>query len=313
MTRLNLAGAALCGLILGAAFLTGEGAHHYFNLTGLLIVVAGTFGATLLSFPSKVLGSSIRVAWNVYRVEAVTPARVVEALMELALLSRQDGMLSLQNHEGRTEVTYLKTALEMLVDGYSESEMRDLLHTESTFFLRRREELERVFRHMAQLAPSFGVAGSVVGLIGLLTGLGDLAVILESIPLALTSTLYGVLLGSFVFHPIAESIHSKTEQEMFLQRLIVEGVVAVQRESNPSRLERKLLSFLTPAARPRNQQSFDQIRRKYRKLQMQRDESGMPLHVHGASGSPKGSSTATRRDPKPARRYPAAPGTSPNR
>lgn len=305
MSRINLAGAALCALIMTAAFLSGEGAHHYLNLTGLLIVVAGTLGATLLSFPSAMLRSALHVAWNVYRVEPVTPARVVEALMELALLSRHDGMLSLQNIEGRTDVTYLKTALEMLVDGYEEQEMRDLLQTESTFFLRRREELERVFRHIAQLSPAFGVAGSVVGLIGLLTGIGDVSTILASIPIALTSTLYGVLFGSFIFQPIAESIHSKTEQEMFLQRLIVEGVVAVHRESNPSRLERKLLSFLTPAARPRNQQSFDQIRRKYRKLKMQRGSAELELRVHGRDESAR--ATSSTREPGSSRRFPAAP------
>ena len=303
MTRHNLGGAALCAVVLLGAFLAGEGAHHYLNLTGLLIVLAGTAGATLMSFPTGVLRSAFRVAWNVYKVEPVTPASVVEALMELALQSRRDGMLSLQGLEGRTEVTYLKTALEMLVDGYEEPEIRDLLQTESTFFLRRREELERVFRHMAQLAPAFGVAGSVVGLIGMLTGLGEIAVILENIPLALTSTLYGVLLGSFVFHPIAESIHSKTDKEMFLQQLIVEGVVAVHQERNPTRLERKLLSFLTPAARPGNQQSFDQIRRKYRKLQLERDGAGFQVRIHGADApAADAAAPAAPRRPRPAPR-----------
>lgn len=280
MTRINLVGAALCAFVLIGAFLIGDGAHHYLNATGIVIVVAGTVGATLLSFPAALLRSAFRVVWNVYRVEPVTAASIVEALMELAQLSRHDGLLSLQRFEDRTEVSFLKTALEMLVDGYDEREIRDLLQTESTFFARRREEHERVFRHMAQLAPAFGVAGSVVGLIGTLAGLGETSVILETIPLALTSTLYGVLLGNFVFHPIAESLHSKTAQELFLQQLIVEGVVAVHQERNPSRLERKLLSFLTPAARPRNQQSFDEIRRRYRKLQLAGDRGRSELRIH---------------------------------
>ena len=271
MTRGNLIGAAACAAVFVLAFATGEGAEHYLNLAGLVIVLAGTAGATLLSFPMPILRSAFHVARNVYRVEPVTPAVVVDAIMDIALRSRHDGMLSLQRMEEHMEVAFLKSALEMLVDGYQEREIRDVLQTEITFFSRRRDELERVFRTMAQLSPAFGVAGSVVGLIGLLAGLGETAAILASIPLALTSTLYGVVLGSFVFSPIAESIHSKTRQEMFLQRMIIEGVIAVHRESNPKRLERKLLSFLTPSARPGNQQSFDQIRRRYRKLQVERN------------------------------------------
>jgi chemotaxis protein MotA len=160
-------------------------------------------------------------------------------------------------------VSFLKSALEMLVDGWDEREIRDVLLTELTFFRRRRQEHERVFRHTARLAPAFGVAGSVVGLIGMLTGLGDTGVILETIPLALTSTLYGIVLCNFVLTPMAESIFFKTQQELLLYKLIVDGVSAIQQEKNPHKLERKLSSFLTPAARARNQRSFAEIRRKY--------------------------------------------------
>ena len=188
---------------------------------------------------------------------------------------------TIERLEGNTDVTFLKSALEMLVDGYDEGEIRDILTTEMYFFRRRRQAHERVFRNLAQVAPAFGVAGSVVGLVGMLTGLGDTGIILKSIPIALTSTLYGVVLGNFVFNPIAESICSKTEQELLLKQLIVEGVAAVHREPRPTRLERKLLSFLTPAARPLSQRSFDEIRKKYRRLRLEGD-------------------TTAARDPRPA-------------
>jgi chemotaxis protein MotA len=266
----NVAGAALCALILLAVFLAGEGRVHYLNAPGLLIVLAGTCGATLLSFPMSGLRAGIRVAWNVYRVQPVAPATVVGGLVDIALRSRSDGVLALEDLEDNTEVSFLKSALELLVDGYDEREIRESLGTEMSFFVQRRAEHERVFRHMAQLAPAFGVAGSVVGLIGMLTGLGDTRIILETIPLALTSTLYGVVLGSFVCSPIAESIRSKTQQELLLQRLILEGVVAVQQERKPDRLERRLLSFLTPAERPSHQRSFDEIHARY--VRQRRDE-----------------------------------------
>jgi len=80
----------------------------------------------------------------------------------------------------------------------------------------------------------------------------------------------------------------KTEQELLIKRLIVEGVVAVQQERNPSKLERKLLSFLTPSARPRNQRSFEQIRRKYRALQRERREVRAP--ARRAELPPRGAS-----------------------
>ncbi len=72
-------------------------------------------------------------------------------------------------------MSFLRTGLGMLVDGYTEGEIRDSLTAEMHFFEKRRLEQQRVFRHMAQIAPAFGVVGSIVGLVGLLVGLGDTA------------------------------------------------------------------------------------------------------------------------------------------
>ena len=237
----------------------------------MVIVVSGTLGATFLSFPANALSSAFRVAWNTYRVKPLAAGEIVEALIDISLRSRRDGFLSLERIEQKTDVSFLKSALGLLVDGYEEREMRDQLTTEMYFFRRRRQDHERVFRHMARLAPAFGVAGSVIGLIGMLTGLGDTAVILKTIPLALTSTLYGIVACNFLLTPIAESIHCKTQQELLLQKLTIEGVVAIRQERNSHKLEKKLSSFLTPAARHGNQRTFQQIREKYRRVELAED------------------------------------------
>ncbi len=271
MSWRNLLGAVAFTGVFAAAFLAGDGRQHFLNGIGLVLVVSGTLGATFLSFPVAALGSAFRVAWNTYRIAPMAAGEIVEALIDISLRSRRDGFLSLERIEQKTDVSFLKSALGMLVDGYEEREMRDVLTTEMYFFRRRRQEHERVFRHMARLAPAFGVAGSVVGLIGMLMGLGDTGVILKTIPLALTSTLYGIVLCNLALTPIAESIHFKTQQELLLQKLIIEGVVAIRQEGNSQKLERKLTSFLTPSARLGSQRSFEQIRQKYRRLQLGED------------------------------------------
>lgn len=269
MTVKNRLGALVCAAVFVAAFLGTEEAPYYLNLTGLLIVFSGTLGATLLSYPLSALHNAIRVAWNSYRSRPVTSDQVVEALLDVSMHSRKRGFLALEKIEDHTEVSFLKGALEMLVDGYSRDELVDVLTTEMRFFERRRQKHERVFRQMARLAPAFGVAGSVIGLIAMLTGIGDTSVILKTIPLALTSTLYGIVLCNFVFVPIAECIHFKTQEELLLKKLILDGVCAIREERNPRKLEKKLTSFLTPAARRGSERSFEEIRNRYRQLQLE--------------------------------------------
>ena len=96
----------------------------------------------------------------------------------------------------------------------------------------------------------------------MLSGIGDPDVIVKSIPIALTSTLYGIVLSNFFLIPMAENLHSKTQNELLIQKLITDGVIAIRYEQNPYRLVKRLESFLTPAARHETQYSFKEIRDK---------------------------------------------------
>jgi len=222
-----------------------------------------------MSYPSSDIMASVKVAHNSYTVNTTTADEIVNALMDLSVRSRRKGVLALEDAEEETTVSFLKRALGMLVDGYNADELRDILYTEMHYFTERRNQHERLFRHAARLAPAFGVAGSVIGLIAMLSGIGDPEVIIQSIPIALTSTLYGIVLGNFILTPIAENIYAKTQRELMMQKLSTDGVIAIQHEQNPYRLAKKLESFLTPSARSENEHSFEEIRERVRKLQME--------------------------------------------
>ena len=271
MNRSNLVGAFLCVVAFLTVFALSDGAGHFLNVVGLLIVISGTCGASLLSYPFDDLTAAWRVALRSYSVRAPTAHQVIDTLLQLAVKSRKEGILALRDDEKKIEVSYLKDALGMMVDGFDRHELRAMLESETRFFQRRRERHERVFRHMARLAPAFGVTGSVVGLIGMVSGIGDTTVILKAIPLALTSTLYGIVLCNFLLIPIAESIHFKTRRELMMQQLVLEGVMAIVDEDDPLKLERRLISFLTPGQRAGKQMTFKQIRRRYHTMRPGRE------------------------------------------
>ena len=248
------------------SFVFSDGAHMMFNVVGLIVVLAGTLGAVFISYPWSAIYAAYRVALNSFRRPPTSEKEIVDSLLDLSLRSRLDGLLALENAGGKTSISFLKRALSMLVDGFEEADMRDSLYTEIYFFHQRRLKHERVFRHMARLAPAFGVTGSVIGLIGMLAGIGDTGVILQTIPVALTSTLYGIVLANFVLTPVAENIYSKTQNEMLNLKLIVEGVTLISQEYNTLRLQTKLESFLTPAVREVQHRSLVEIREHYKKM-----------------------------------------------
>ena len=271
MKNKNLIGLILCGALFITGFILHGNLSLYFNISGLLIVCGGTICASLISFRLEQIHIVIKVLLAAYKKPIKKETEIINILIDLSIRSRMEGILSLQNQENETTILFLHRALGCLVDGYSIDQIRDILNTEMYFFKLRREDSERVVRAVADYFPAFGIMGSVVGLITMLGGIGDTSVILKAIPIALTSTLYGLLFANFFFLPFAATIKERTNQELLLQKIILEGVIAINSEMNPVILKTKLESFLTPSERATELVSYSKIKERFN-IAKQREE-----------------------------------------
>lgn len=255
----NIFGLMICLTLFSAGIIIHGHTGLYLNLSGFVIVVGGTIGATLISYKMERIVILCKVLYASYARELITPNTIVEILVELSIKRRIKGLLALQRDEEETTIAFLCQAIGLMLDGHTQAEIREALNMEMYFFRMRRDETGRVLRTMADVAPSFGLVGSVVGLIGMLAGVGDSDIILSTIPIALTSTLYGIILSNLFFLPFAAHIREKTVQELLLQKIITEGVIAIAGELHPRMLERKLKSFLTPSDRQGKLISLEKI------------------------------------------------------
>jgi chemotaxis protein MotA len=262
----NRTGLALfiCIVVFALGFLLAGNLGLYFNLIGFLIVASGTLGATLLGFSGKRLMIVCKILSSAYRKSIKRPDEIVEILVDLSVKSKMRGILSLEEDEEETSLMFLHRSLGLLVDGYKTDQIREILSTEMYFFKLRRSESRRVLRTMAELCPSFGIVGSIIGLIGMIAGVGNTANILATIPIALTSTLYGIILSNFLFRPFETKIADRTNQELLLQKIIMEGIIAIATELNPRVLEAKLKSFVTPSSRKGRLVSLQRIQEKFK-------------------------------------------------
>jgi len=261
--RQNFIGLIICVLLFCSGFAIHGHTGLYFNLAAFLIVIGGTFGATMICFQTKQLAILYKVLTTSYSTRVKEPDEIVEILVDLSVKRRLQGLLSLEEDGGATSITFLRRALGFMVDGYKAEQIEDFLNTEMYFFKVRREQSERVLRTMAKIAPAFGLVGSVVGLISLLTGVNETDAILTTVPIALTSTLYGVVLANFVFLPFAANVRERTDRELLLQKIITDAVLVIESNGNPRVLEMKLKSFLTPSSRVGRLTSLKRIRERF--------------------------------------------------
>ncbi|MEK7747640.1 MAG: MotA/TolQ/ExbB proton channel family protein [Nitrospirota bacterium] len=265
----NILVVIICSVIFVLGVASEKGGSLYFNLNSLIFVVTGTVGAAYLSYPFIRIKYALVVAKNAYFSELPSEQEIVTSLLDFSLKSRYEGLLSLEDTVSQTTNPFLKDAMSMLVDGRTGDEIKDFLNIEMTFFRQRREQSERVFREMAITAPAFGLIGSVIGLMGMLAGIGDVGVIIRTIPIALTATLYGILFNNYLITPIAEKMHTRTQEELFLLKLIMSGTIAISNAQNPYVLEKKLSAFMSPSIRTEMEQSFKELRKQYLKFRVQ--------------------------------------------
>lgn len=259
----NIIGVIICIVIFCAGFVIHGNLALYLNLSGFIIVVGGTLGATFLSYKMERLVILLKVLKASYGTAVRNPDDIVEMMVDLSVKKKLQGLLALQMDEEETTIVFLRQAIGLLVDGCSDEQIREFLNAEMYFFKMRREETGRVLQTMAEIAPSFGLVGSVVGLIGMLAGMGNSAVIMSTIPVALTSTLYGIILSNFFLYPFAANIRERTVQELFLQKIIAEGISAIAGDIHPKMVERKLKAYLTPSSRKGELISLAKIKEQF--------------------------------------------------
>ena len=93
---------------------------------------------------------------------------------------------------------------------------------------------EKVFAAIGDSAPAFGMFGTLVGLVQMLSNMADPTTIGRAMAVALLTTLYGVLIAHLIALPISEKLRAKSGQERENRMLIIEGIVQIHDRQNPT-------------------------------------------------------------------------------
>ncbi len=100
----------------------------------------------------------------------------------------------------------------------------------------RHERVHKFWISVADAAPALGMAGTIVGLVGMFAAMDDPARIGPAMALALLTTLYGVVIANIVAAPIAARLMDLSERELFWQTELCQRMLRVaRRETAPVR------------------------------------------------------------------------------
>jgi chemotaxis protein MotA len=238
--------------ILGTAIFFGasEAAKFFVNIPGIGIVLGGTIAATLLSFPLREVLRIFKVVLVVFKKEKESLGPHVDEVVELARSARL-GITEIEKVLPNVKNPFLRDGIQMIVDGYAEEEIRDILENRIINRTVREHAEANVFKTMGKFAPAFGMLGTLIGLVGMLASLGEAGAeaaknIGPNMAVALITTFYGVLLANLLFNPIAEKFESRVQKETILQNMLIEAVSLLYNKKHPLIVREKLNSFIPP-------------------------------------------------------------------
>jgi len=234
------------GLIFGAILLGGN-INDFFNLPGLMIVVGGTLAATFLTFPFKDVMRAFRAAGFVFSNHQEDPNDTISTMVKLCVLARKKGLMALSQVE--VEDPFINKACNLIADNADPKTIRSALRIEIDSMKLRHYMGQEIFRKMALYAPSFGMLGTLIGLIKMLGDLADPGNIGPSMAVALLTTFYGSMLSSMFFLPIAGKLKTRTVTQVIQLEIVFEGAISVLQSANPRMVYEKLSSFVPAHAR----------------------------------------------------------------
>ncbi|HEY9199502.1 MAG TPA: hypothetical protein VIR60_09050, partial [Gammaproteobacteria bacterium] len=104
-------------LVLGMVVMSPEHIGLFFNIPGLLVVLGGTFAATLVSRPLRDVRAVARVLPELLRDEDSGVAAEMQQLLRFAEWYRFGNLRAAERELNQVEHPFLHTGLRMLVDG----------------------------------------------------------------------------------------------------------------------------------------------------------------------------------------------------
>jgi chemotaxis protein MotA len=231
-------------LIAWAINLTGD-IRGFLSLDGIIITLLGSFAALTVSFPLRILKNIPNTLKILFIYQQQDRHKLIQLFTEMAKKSRRDGLLSLEDDLVNMENEFMKSGLQMIIDGVEPDVIKRIMELKMDTMERRHGQGQEVFAKWGELAPAFGMIGTLIGLITMLAKLDDPSAIGAGMATALLTTFYGSLFANLVLLPIASNLSEQSQTELFTAELIVDGIIEIQSGTNPRMIEEKLMNYLS--------------------------------------------------------------------
>ncbi len=241
--------AILSGIIVTVIglYLSSSDMMLFVDTTSIFVVLGGTIAAAAVSVQTPKLLNLIKIFMTqTVKGRVVKYNDVIKELIELSSIFSNREKLAAKKDTIKDE--FLKACVELYLD--------DLVDNQKYLELingRRRNKTKSLmsdvsrFNKIGKYPPAFGMMGTTMGMVVLLSNLGGkdaMKTMGPAMAVCLITTLYGVILANVVIVPIGENIENAVTDIDLKNKIVCEGINLLIEGTPPAIIAEDLNSYL---------------------------------------------------------------------
>lgn len=213
------------------------------------IVMGGTFMSLIAGYPGAFWKTVPGFMKMFVIARKYDTQDTISQIIGFAEQARREGILALENSLEKLDDAYLKKGIQLAVDGTEKAKIEEILGAEKESIEKRHMANIGFLESMIAMGPSYGMMGTVIGLVIMLKNMSDPSAIGPAMAIALITTFYGSILANMIGWPVATKLKIRHAEEMEQKQIMLEGILAVQSGENPRMVQYKLSAYLKPEDR----------------------------------------------------------------
>ena len=232
------------GMILTGQAMEGGNLGQLLQITAAFIVLGGTTGAIILSFPMPIIKNALTMLKDVFMPPNTDYSALITEIGAFATKARKEGIIALEKEANNASDPLLTLGLGAVADGTDPTLVRELLENQIDQLENKVASAAKVYESFGGYSPTLGIIGAVMGLIQVMQNLSDPSKLGAGIAVAFVATIYGLFAANLVMIPLGTRIKFIYQRVFLYKSMILEGVLSIQAGESPVLIERKLRSFL---------------------------------------------------------------------
>jgi len=246
--------ATVVGVLFGlvvviGAIVAGGGGGMFFDAPSMAITIGGMICATMIHFSLPQFFGIFSIIRKTIVSKIPSPSELIQKMVNYAAINRRDGALALEQEIRNVNDLFFVKGLQMLVDGQESENIRELMTLEIQYLQDRHSTGKKILEFMGAAAPAFGMIGTLIGLVKMLSNLESPESIGSGMAVALLTTFYGAFAANLIFIPLAGKLGIYSKAEVTAMEMITEGICAIAQGENPTAVGEKMQAFISHGRR----------------------------------------------------------------